>query len=400
MEVYILDSLYRRTAAVDRFESLIWTERRRALGDFELLLPSTPVNRSIFTADTALGLNQSKRVMVVETIEDSTDSDNRTRLLVKGRSLEKILYDRTARPNQSNTETLPKWVLTGKPNVIANTMFNTVCVAGSVHAGDIIPLLQAGSSYPVENIPFFSSDIIWEQGPAALLDAIKDISDVYDLGFRLYRDGDNGRLYFNIYTGNDRTTNQGILPPVVFSPGLETVQNTTRLLTVEKAKNVAYVVNEQGFQMVYADGVDPTTTLGLDRRVLTVNPPKLTIEGPTGESLEPTPTEIANYLIQQGKNELAKNRSLLAFDGEINQRSPYRYGVHYELGDLVEMRDSDGMGNDMRVEEQIFVSDTAGERSYPTLTVDKFVIPGAWNSWLGKRQWSDFGATEYWNTQP
>lgn len=404
MEVYILDSLYRRTAVVDRFESLIWTERWVDIGDFELLLPSTAINRNLFAEDTPVGLNQSKRVMLVETIEDDTDQEGRTRLKIKGRSLEKILEDRSARPDKSNTTDKATWVLTGTPDAVANTMFNTVCIAGSVDAGDIIPLLQAGSAYPVENLPFPTGEIMWEQDPASLLTAIKDICEIFDLGFRLYRDGDNGHLHFNIYTGNDRTTSQGVLPPVVFSPSLETLQSTKRFRTVEAFKNVAYVMNEQGFEIVYADGVDPATTVGVERRTLTVTPSKLTIEEPDAEGntvqVEPTATEIKNYLIQQGKNELAKNRPLLAFEGEINQRSPYRYGIHYELGDIVEMRDSDGSGNDMRVTEQIFVHDGEGERSYPTLTLNKFVVAGAWNSWLGKRQWVDFGATEYWNTQP
>lgn len=400
MEVYILDSLYRRNAVVDRFESLIWTERWADVGDFDLLVPSNPVNRSIFVPDANLALNTSRRVMVVETIEDSTDAEGRTLLHVTGRSLEKILDERPARPDTSNTTTKPKWTLTGLPKNIAKSMFTTVCINGAISAADIIPLLGTGSKYPTETIAGYATSVTWEQEPATLLSALKDICDVYEMGFRLYRYNEDGKLYFDIYTGNNRTTSQTTLPAVIFTPQLETVQNTTKLMTVEKNRTTAYVVNEQGFVTVYADNVDQNDNTGIRRRVLLVTPAKLSPVDPNGAALTPTPTEITNYLTEQGRIELSKNRSLLAFDGEINQHSPYRYGRDYELGDLIEMRDKDGVGNTMRVTEQIFVHDNEGERSYPTLTVDSFIVPGSWDSWLGNRQWADFGATEYWNTQP
>ena len=47
MEMYILDSLWRREAVIDVFKSFIWTERYAAWGDFELIIPSTAQNRKI-----------------------------------------------------------------------------------------------------------------------------------------------------------------------------------------------------------------------------------------------------------------------------------------------------------------------------------------------------------------
>jgi len=399
MEVYILDRLYRRSAVVDMFESVIWTERWAEVGDFELLISSTPVNRNLFTAGTAVALNASKRVMLVETIEDNTDDDGRTRLKIKGRSLEKILADRMLIDFDGLGVPKEKLYYPGTPLAIAQMMFTHVCVNGVVNDYDVIPLYTTGTSYSAETIAAPTETILWEPEPANLLTLLQDICKVYEFGFRLYRNGDAGQLYFNVYTGNDRTTAQRVHNPTIFSPGLETVQNTTRLATIEKEKNVAYVFNEQGFEIVYADGVDPTVD-GFYRRVLTVKVGKFMVTDALGNQVEPTATELSNHLIEQGKNELAKNQSLLAFDGEVNQHSPYLYGRDYELGDLVEMRDADGVGSNMRVTEQIFVHDGAGERSYPTLTLDSYIVTGTWDFWIGNKYWTDFGATEYWNTQP
>jgi hypothetical protein len=93
MELYTLDRQLRREDVIDDFESLIWAERWREIGDFELITMSSVKMRSRFTLGRFLAVNNSKRVMVVESIEDGYD-EGKTILTIKGRSLEKILDDR------------------------------------------------------------------------------------------------------------------------------------------------------------------------------------------------------------------------------------------------------------------------------------------------------------------
>jgi hypothetical protein len=79
------------------------------------------------------------------------------------------------------------------------------------------------------------------------------------------------------------------------------------------------------------------------------------------------------------------------FDGEVNQYQGYIYGEDYGLGDLVEMRNRDGVVTYKRVTEQIFVSDANGDRAYPTLAMDEFSGGVTWLSWSNKEDtWSDF----------
>jgi hypothetical protein len=127
----------------------------------------------------------------------------------------------------------------------------------------------------------------------------------------------------------------------------------------------------------------PPDTAGFDRRVLTVDASDITLSAGTA---------LDAALLQRGKEELAKTRAFQAFDGEINTNSQYKYQVDYWLGDLVEMRNVDGVANQMRVTEQIFVSDKEGDRSYPTLTVNQFINTGSWLSWESNQQWIDLDA--------
>jgi hypothetical protein len=187
--------------------------------------------------------------------------------------------------------------------------------------------------------------------------------------------------------GSDRTTGQTTLAPVIFASALDNLQDTKELKTIDKAKNVAYVYSPAGFLKVYPIGVDEDVT-GFERHVLVVNATDVTTET----------TDIPGALLQKGMEELAKNRVSQSLDGEIAQNSQYKYGVHYNLGDIVEMR-TDNSTNNMRVTEQIFVSDREGERAYPTLSLNTFITTGSWLSWLNNKQWIEL-TTEEWIDQP
>lgn len=398
MEVYVLDSLLRRTEVIDRFESLVWTERFREIGEFELIVQSTSANRRRFTTGTRIVITESLYVMAVETVENVTDDEGRNSLKIKGRDIGCILEDRVAIGTFAGYSQLPEWSLQDTPENIARNMFWQICVNGSLHPNDVIPYIQWNqTAFPTDNIPESNFEILHYQKPDSLFNAIKGLADVYDFGFRLYRNGDTSQLFFNIYTGSDRTPQQNILPPVIFSPELGNMKHTTELTTVAKTKNCAYVhatYNEQLYTLVvYPPDVDPTIE-GFERRSMFVNH---SIDDPGG-GIVLTEADIAAQMERAGQDELAKNRAFTAFDGEISQTSQWKYGVHYFLGDLVGMQNSDGFMNSMRVTEQIFVSDSEGDRAYPTLAVNVTITPGSWQSW-GFQAWEDVEATEFWENQ-
>lgn len=413
MEVYALDSLFRRIEVVDRFESLIWTERWSDIGEFELHLQSTRGNRLLFKTGTRLAITESKRVMTVETAESASDSEGRQMLKVKGRSLEAILDERPAIGTSSGTNPVSEWTLQDYPEWVARVMFHTI-MTGSLHADDAISQLywdppghpdgpSAGTPgtdnlYPPDSIPESNFEIIWRQKPKSLYAAIKEIADIYDFGFRFYRNGDTGQLFFNVYTGNNRTLQQEVLTPVVFSQDLQNLMDTTEFDTMEKTKNVAYVMWEHPDthvvyrEIVYAPEFNPDDMIGLERHVIYVS-------GEVPDDDKGSASLISAALIRQGLDELAQHRAFRGFDGEISQYTQYKYDQDYFLGDMVVMQDSNGLRNNMRVTEQIFVSDRDGDRSYPTLSFRTFIQPGSWED-FGFRAWEDMGATEYWADQP
>jgi hypothetical protein len=384
MEVYILDDLLRRTAVIDRFNSMIWTERWREKGDFELVVNSTPAMRSLLKTGQQLVITESDRVMEVDYVEDATDDEGKKILKATGPSLERLLEDRVATDGMAGLGEESDWTIVGTPGDVARAIFNAICRNGMLSTSDIIPFLQPGSLYPAGSIDEVTTQYSMDIPISSVYSAIKEICDTYELGFRLVRNFDTSQLYFDIYSGDNRTTEQSTIPPVIFSPGLENLKNTTEVNSIKEYKNVAYVFGKFGSEIVYADNVTAETA-GFNRRVLFVDAKDVT---------DPAGPALTSILRNKGLDALAKARPITAFDGEIAQYSQYKYGRDYRLGDLVEMRNSDGATNQMRVTEQIFVCDGEGDRSYPTLAVESYIMPGTWSSW-GNDTWAG-GGEETW----
>jgi hypothetical protein len=317
--------------------------------------------------------------MTVETVEDSV-KDGKDILTVKGRSLEDILADRVARYALTDTTTESSWVITDTPGNVARTMFDHVVRSHALDANDAIPFLQPGSIFMEGSVGESSESITWSQSPDNLYNAVKAVCDAYDLGFRLVRNFDLSQLYFDIYSGDDRTTRQTTLNPVIFSPNYDNLQNITELTNIQGSKNVAYVISPAGFKIVFGENVDVDIS-GFDRRVLVVNATGIAAGDPDADTL----------MTEAGQQALAANRATQMFDGEINQYMQYKYGVDYNLGDICEMRNKDGVITYKRVTEHISVSDDQGDRSYPTLTADLYTGTNTWLDWNNKTTaWIDY----------
>lgn len=398
MEVLILDSLLRPIDVVDLFQSMIWTERFSEMGDFELVTLSTPANRRRFIPQTWLTTNESLRIMEIQTIEETTDKDGHFVLKIKGFEISHILEARIALQAIAGPGVAPVWYITNKtPGDVMRYIFNQICVLGTVSADDVLPFYYTGNLFPADTIPEPSTLINWEQKPATVYAALKELGDIYDLGHRLYRDPNVSKLYFNVYAGSDRTTGQAVLPPVIFSTDMENLESTTEFNDTSKAFNVVRVV------YTYKDSVTELDT------AMTVEVHDDEILPPEGfarrvkqlliTSIPDGVTDIPAFLTQAGKDELKKSRPLGAFDGVVAKNTQYVYGRDYYLGDLVETRSVTGASAFMRVEEYIFVQDREGQRSYPTLTTKKFIDPGSWMSYAYDIPWDDMPDTEYWDNQ-
>jgi hypothetical protein len=387
-DYFTLDSTLRRDQMIEGFQSFIWTERYNVSGDFQIVTPSTSVNKALLPAGTWLGMNQSKYIMVIDTVEDKEDDTGVRLLTITGKSLENLFADRVAMGIISDTTTNPSWVLTGAPDQVMMYAFQQICVETILDVHDTIPFYHDGQLLPPGNLPLPTDSITVTTSPTDLYTYMTQLASTYGIGFRLIRDGDSGNIYFEVYVGNDLTSDQTVLNPVIFDPNLDNLQGLDYLTSTAAVKTVAYVYAENGSAVVYNVNADPNA-YGEGRRVLLVNS---TNDADAGDDLQ-------TALEQEGLIALGQQNQVYSFDGELPSTLPYTYGVDYNLGDMIEERDESGNANQMIVTEQIFSSDNTGDRSYPTLTLLETITPNTWASWDALQTWSDVDSSQVWATQ-
>lgn len=387
MEFFTLDAQLRRIDIFDTYESLIWTERYKAAGDFQMEIASDRDTRTALVPGTFCTVDDTPRVCTIETVEDLTKSDGTKTLKLSGRGLEAtVLGDRAATPGMTSLTATPNWTITGLPAAIARKVFTDICVTAINSPNDVIPFYHSGTMFTPGTIPEPPTSVTMALPIDSVYNTIKKICDLYNLGFRLARkelpNGASSELYFDIYTGDDRSTLQSTFPAVVFSPELDNLSDTSELTSTALQKTVAYVMAPNGAQIVYADSWDASTAVGFNRRVMYVDASDITLAAgaPLNAALQ-----------QRGKEKLGENKVVIAFDGEIPQFESYPFGPGkaYDLGDLVETRNSDGLATNMRVDEYIRVSDATGEKAYPTLTSELLITPGSWFSFDASVYWDD-----------
>lgn len=382
---YTLDENLRRDQVIEDFESVIWTERYQAAGDITIVMKSTYSNKSLLAPGTRVGKEGSTYVMVIDTMDDDTSDDGSRNVTFTGKSFEFILNDRVAMPALSDLNETPAWVVTGTPGDIARQMFHEICVFCVLSSKDTIPFFTEGTLLPEGNIPEPGDSITISAAPDTLYNTIQKVCLAYGLGFRFAKEGDLGHLYFEIYTGSDRTTGQTDVDAIVFSPDLDNLSQIRQLTSTSGVKTVAYVFSANGAEFVYAPSANQEAT-GADRKVLFVNSSNSADAGP----------DLTAALKQEGLIALGDQREVYAFDGQLAPDAGYIYGVDYHLGDLVEEQTAAGFGNLMVVTEQIFVSDDQGDRTYPTLSINQAIVPGSWTGYAPDT-WAETPDSVLWN---
>ena len=270
MDLYILNSSLQRIYLIDNYESLTWVERFNKLGDAKIVISWSKENVQRLKTGSILSINKSNRLMIVDSVTSNLKDTGERVLEVQAYALEIILENRPAKNTKAGLKSNAKWILNGTPGWVLRTIFNTVCRSNTVHPQDNIPFLQSGTIMPSSTLPEPTESIEYEVNPESVLKALLDLSDKYKLGFRLVHKFDTPELYFDVYTGNDRTTYQTSRPAVVFSSQMNNIKNTSELTSINGEKNVAYVYHDFRYELVVGDSVAASVT-GFDRKVLYVD---------------------------------------------------------------------------------------------------------------------------------
>jgi len=354
-ELYILGKQMQSLCLVDSFISMIWTDRYMVCGDFELVVPVTSNALVYASHGNYVWAKGSDRMMIIEQTEITTDVENGSTLKITGRSLESLLDRRIV---------WKQITLSGKIQTVIKRLITDAFITPDL------------SARAVSNFIFVDSDDAYidscEMEEAqylgdSLYDVVCDICSVFNVGFKIIYDFDNGNFEFELYYGADRSYNQDTNPWVVFSPEFDNIISSDFVENSAQYKNVNLVAGEDSDDhnklFVYVnDGSDVT---GLERREMFTDGSS---KQRSYDETTLTDEQYTEVLRSYGLEELylPEHRLGQTFDGEMNTTRGFSYGVDFMIGDVVQMENEYGQGDAARVTEFIMSQDSSGVKMYPS----------------------------------
>jgi hypothetical protein len=340
------------TDVIDSYESLVWTERYNANGDFTL---KTPYNKLFSPGPAALRkyIAFNGNYMLIETIDSGTENKDSDLVTLTGRDFTKVLMDRDARKT-STTAAQPDSVFTGTAANFAVALVNDYCInSGSEPIISGFSALNAAAANPDAN----NSSQAMSTPQDTVYNMVKAVLDAYQLGFKIVASGNT--LTFYVYGGTDNSTAamMNLFPDSLLSPDDETLASTSYIESTANYKNHARVLGAKTGVDVYLPGTTPT---GLDLRTVTllhseVGPDNTTTTAQDQAAL----TVIGNQYLA-----LSANAYTYVIDGTLNPTRQFNPG----LGDICTVQNPNGRRDRQRITEMVYTSDNTGYKVNPTFT--------------------------------
>jgi hypothetical protein len=353
MELFVLNADFESIAVIDTYESMIWTDRYNAYGDFEIYFAMDENLLEYIKEDYYLWLKDSEHSMIIEDIKIDADTEEGNRLIVTGRSLESILERRIIWGQR---------IFSGNLQNAIQTMLNENIISPSVADRKIANFIFV----PSTDSKITSLTIDNQYTGDDLYTVIKGLCEENNIGFKIVLTDDN-QFAFSLYAGADRSYDQTENPYVVFSPNFENIINSNYFSSKAGYRNVTLVAGE-------GEGASRKTTVvgsasGLDRRELFTDARDISSDTEDGTLSD---AEYIAQLRTKGLKNLADHMITTAFEGEVEVTRLFKYGEDFFIGDIVQIANEYGNENSAYISELIISNSDEGLSIYPTFkTISK-----------------------------
>jgi len=250
MDLLILDKNLQVVSIVDTYNSIIWTDRFQEAGDFELCKPINRYDLEYLKNDYYIWRKDSEHTMIIEKISIESDSEEGSKAIITGRSLEAILDRRIV------------WglkILSGNFQEGIKTLLDENIISPSKPERQISNFIFEYSDDPKITALQINSQYTGDN----LYDVITSLCKERNIGFKISLNSSN-QFVFKLYSGTDRSYGQFENPYVIFSPNFDNIMNSTYTEEKTSFKNVTLVGGEGEGKLRTYTAVGNLS--GLDRR--------------------------------------------------------------------------------------------------------------------------------------
>lgn len=344
VDLWIYNENFEALGVVDAYNSLIWANRFRQCGDFEIYVSMSTDLEELLQKGRWVVRPDDDMVGIIENVQIGTDEENGDFLQVTGRCLRQILGRRII---------WDQTTISGTAENGLRKLVNEAIISPAVSArkyGKLV--LAAAHGYTETATAQYTGD--------NLLEAIEALCASKNYGFKITME--TARLVLDFYKGTNRAMTQYENPRVIFSEDNDNLRSTTYTLDTTNYKTVALVAGEGEGSARRRVTVERTEdTVGLHRRELYVDARDL-----SSNEGEISATEYDAQLAERGKTGLAEAPIVQSMEGTIEPMQMYTYKEDYFLGDTVTVINKYGIAVDTQVLEVVEVWDEDGYTCTPT----------------------------------
>lgn len=357
MDIDVFTQDYEYLGVISTPTSIMYTEKFQTLGTFELHLPINPINTSLIKEENVLLFDKTEKIAgIIGIIRKTKANETTDELVVKGSLCEEYLYRRIC------------WGLYSKSGKAADVI------------KDMVTTQVISPEDPDRAIPDIVIDPTRESvGPSVSFqntgsvvgDNIEKLCGSNSLGFKMRFDASNKQMLFYVYEGTNRTIQQKLVPPCIFSSGYENILSSSYSSNSQDYRNVALVAGEgQGLERKM---VTVGTASGKSRKEVFIDARDLQSTNTDGMTL--SEDEYFELLKQRGNSKLSELKKTESFDCVVNAIGNVRYNKDYFLGDTVTISDAElGIQLNAVITEAEHAHDSNGESLYITFGYGQMTI--------------------------
>ena len=338
MDLWILDGdTFEPVGIVDTASSVIWVNRFRECGDFEIYINATAQSVELLQKDRMVTRPGDEMACIIEAVNLDTNEENGDYLKVTGRCTRSILDRRIIWDQTVLTGTVED----GMRRLVTDAFISPTDPARKYEKLTLAP----AHGYTDQVAAQYTGD--------ELLAAITELAAANNYGFKMPLRG--GLFELDFYKGVDRSAGQSKNPRVIFSEEFDNLAASSYSSDKTKYKSVALVAGEgEG-----ADRRRTTVTRSVDQEGLHRREMFIDARDVSSNEGEITDDEYTAQLAERGRTNMAEAASVESMAGTILDRQ-YKYGVDYFLGDIVTVQNKYGIMVNAQVLEVMEKWDEAG----------------------------------------
>lgn len=353
MELFkLIPSTWYPGATIQNFSSLVWSERFRDAGDFQLVMEDDISILIDLPIGTLISHTDTREVMIVENHEIDRNEDKKLVVTVSGRSFETFLENRVTAGTLLALETAGvknNEIITNTPIIVAGTIVDYSLKSGVASAANAITNFNRTTTMRVAGTSTATQVQRGDSYSAVLANV-----ELADAGIKTKRPMlPETTLDIILTDGLDLTVD------VVFYAQAEDLKDAKYFWTIRDYKNYAQVAAKV-FQHEYRTSDLGGDVTGLDRKLMYVEAAELDLAYIFGS----TDAVVA----RRAQQEMAQHRQLAILQATISETARPKFKIDYDVGDIVFVYGEFGAVDVMRVTEHILTKDEEGIHGYPALT--------------------------------